>query len=76
MVMTGATALMNAIYQILTRKLAGRDELVTSLFYPALVGSIVVPLAFPLAFTLPRKPMHAAMFVVSGLLLLHSHRRP
>lgn len=62
------TALMNALYQIFTRKLAGKDEVVTSLFYPALVGSIIVPLAFPAALTLPREPMHAAMFVAVGAL--------
>jgi drug/metabolite transporter (DMT)-like permease len=62
------TALMNALYQIFTRKLAGKDEVVTSLFYPALVGSILVPLAFPAALTLPREPLHALMFLAVGAL--------
>lgn len=63
-----ASALMMALYQILTRKLAGRDSGVTTLFYPALVGSVAVPLAFPFAVTFPGVPIHAALFVLLGVM--------
>jgi drug/metabolite transporter (DMT)-like permease len=62
------SALLMAIYQMMTRRLAGRDRALTTLFYPALVGTALVPLVFPLAFTLPREPLHAAMFCALGVL--------
>jgi drug/metabolite transporter (DMT)-like permease len=62
------SALMMALYQIMTRKLAGRDSGITTLFYPALVGSIVVPLVFPLAVTFPDDPLHGGMFVALGVM--------
>lgn len=62
------SALLMAIYQMMTRKLAGRDAALTTLFYPALVGTLVVPLAFPLAFTLPGEPLHVALFVALGVM--------
>ena len=48
--------------------LAGRDGTFTTLFYPALVGTLVVPLVYPALFALPREPLHAAMFVALGAL--------
>ena len=62
------SALLMALYQMLTRKLAGRDTALTTLFYPALVGTFVVPLIFPLDFTLPQQPLHAVMFCALGVL--------
>jgi drug/metabolite transporter (DMT)-like permease len=62
------TALLTAIYQLMTRKLAGRDAALTTLFYPALIGSIVVPVLFPLSLALPRQPLHGALFVAVGVL--------
>ena len=62
------SALLMAIYQMMTRRLAGRDAALTTLFYPALVGSIVVPVVFPLALTLPDQPMHIAMFCALGVM--------
>jgi drug/metabolite transporter (DMT)-like permease len=53
---------------MMTRRLAGRDTVLTTLFYPALVGTLAVPLVFPLAFTLPREPLHAAMFCALGVM--------
>lgn len=63
-----ASALMMAIYQMMTRKLAGRDAALTTLFYPALVGSLAVPILFPFAFSLPQQWSHAALFVLLGVL--------
>jgi drug/metabolite transporter (DMT)-like permease len=62
------SAFMMAVYQMMTRRLAGRDAALTTLFYPALVGSLVVPIVFPMALTLPERPAHAAMFCALGVL--------
>ena len=63
-----SSALMMAIYQMMTRKLAGRDAALTTLFYPALVGSLVVPILFPLSFSLPSQAFHVMLFIVLGIL--------
>jgi drug/metabolite transporter (DMT)-like permease len=63
-----ASALMMAVYQLMTRRLAARDASLTTLFYPALVGSLAVPLAFPVAFSLPQEPLHLALFGALGVL--------
>jgi drug/metabolite transporter (DMT)-like permease len=62
------SAFMMAVYQMMTRRLAGHDAALTTLFYPALVGSIAVPLLFPHALALPREPAHLAMFCALGVL--------
>ena len=62
------SALLMAIYQMMTRRLAGRDSALTTLFYPAVVGSILVPLVFPLALSLPGKPLHLALFGALGIM--------
>lgn len=62
------SALLMAIYQIMTRRLAGRDAALTTLFYPAVVGSVVVPLLFPQTLSLPGQPFHAALFLALGVL--------
>jgi drug/metabolite transporter (DMT)-like permease len=63
-----ASALMMALYQMMTRRLAARDAALTTLFYPALVGSIAVPLAFPASIALPGDPVHLALFCALGVL--------
>ena len=63
-----ASALMMAVYQMMTRRLAARDAALTTLFYPALVGSLAVPLAFPVSFSVPQDPTHLAMFGALGVL--------
>jgi drug/metabolite transporter (DMT)-like permease len=57
-----------ASYQILTRKLAGHDDPITTLFYPGLVAVLVVPPVFPGAFTIPADAIHFAMIVAIGVL--------
>ena len=62
-------AFMFAGYQILTRKLAGHDDPITTLFIPGLVAVLVLPLLFPDSITgLPSVPLHLAMLVTIGLL--------
>jgi drug/metabolite transporter (DMT)-like permease len=61
-------AFMFAGYQILTRKLAGHDDPITTLFYPGLIAVLVVPPVFPGTFTVPTVPLHAAAIVAIGIL--------
>jgi len=63
-----ACAFLFAGYQILTRKLAGRDDPITTLFFPGLIACFVVPPIFPGAFVLPTVPLHAATLAVVGIL--------
>ena len=63
-----ASALMMAVYQMMTRRLAGHDPALTTLFYPALVGSVAVPLFFPAVLALPGEALHVAMFATLGVL--------
>lgn len=63
-----ACAFLFAGYQILTRKLAGRDDPITTLFYPGLIACFVVPPVFPGAFEVPTVPLHAAMLAAIGIL--------
>jgi drug/metabolite transporter (DMT)-like permease len=56
-------------YQILTRKLAGRDDPITTLFYPGLIAVAVIPPVFPqAAFVFPTVPLHIAMIAAIGIL--------
>jgi drug/metabolite transporter (DMT)-like permease len=61
-------AFMFAGYQILTRKLAGHDDPVTTLFYPGLIACFVIPPVFPGAFAVPTVPLHAAALIGIGVL--------
>ena len=64
-----ACATMVAGYQILTRKLAGRDHPITTLFYPGVIAIVLIPAAFPDAFfVFPVALPHAAGFVAIGAL--------
>jgi drug/metabolite transporter (DMT)-like permease len=63
-----ASAFMMALYQMMTSKLAGRDAPLTTLFYPAVIGTALVPLIFPRELMLPTEPLHAALFVLIGVL--------
>lgn len=61
-------AFLMASYQMMTRRLAGRDAPLTTLLYPALVGSLLVPVVFPDALLLPRAPLDIALFVALGVM--------
>jgi drug/metabolite transporter (DMT)-like permease len=63
-----ACAFMFAGYQILTRKLAGHDDPITTLFIPGLIACFVVPAIFPGAFDVPTVPLHIALLVTIGIL--------
>lgn len=62
------SALFMAFYQMLTSKLASRDDPLTTLFYPALIGTALVPLIFPHQLVMPSTLFHAGLFVLIGVL--------
>lgn len=56
-------------YQLLTRKLAGRDSPITTLFYPGVIAVVLMPVAFPGSFyALPTELPHVAAFITTGFL--------
>jgi drug/metabolite transporter (DMT)-like permease len=61
------SAFVFALYQILTRKLAGRENPFTSLFYTALVGSIVTSAGLPFTWQTPTA-IQALMMIAIGCL--------
>ena len=63
-----ACAFMFAGYQILTRKLAGHEDPISTLFFPGLIACFVVPPIFPGAFEIPTVPLHAVMLGIIGIL--------
>lgn len=56
-----------SFYQIITRRLAGRDNPFTTLFYTALVGALLMSAALPFAWVWP-DPWHGVLLVCAGLL--------
>jgi drug/metabolite transporter (DMT)-like permease len=58
----------NALYQILTRKVAGFDPPETSVVYSALVGSVAMSAAVPFVWTTPATVLSAAHLLVLGVL--------
>jgi drug/metabolite transporter (DMT)-like permease len=62
-----ATAILFSIYQIVTRKLSGREHPYTTLFYTAIVGAAVTSFAAPLNWV-PPTPLQTFLMVCIGLL--------
>ena len=62
------SALGMALYQMLTSKLAGRDAPLVTLFYPALIGTALVPLVAPTQLVLPQSLAHSGLFLLIGVL--------
>ena len=62
------SALFMAFYQMLTSRLAGRDAPLTTLFYPALIGTALVPVIFPHELVMPASFAHAGFFLLIGIL--------
>lgn len=62
-----ATAILFSVYQIVTRKLSGREHPYTTLFYTAIVGAAVTSFAAPLNWMTPT-PLQAFLMVCIGLL--------
>ena len=57
-----------AAYQLLTRKLAGVDSTMATLFYGAIVGTILLSLGLPFFWQTPASALDWALFCVLGVL--------
>jgi len=68
-----ATAACFATYQLMTRKLAGIDSTIATLFIGAVVGTIVLSLVVPFFWKLPVSAWHALLFVIMGMLGAGGH---
>ncbi|MEK6245150.1 MAG: DMT family transporter [Pseudomonadota bacterium] len=66
-------ALCNALYQILTRKVAGIEHPLTSLVWGAIVGAVLFSFALPFAWVTPTDPWHWGLLGVIGLLASVGH---
>jgi len=66
-------AACNALYQILTRKVAGLEHPLTSLVWGAVVGAVVMSLAAPFVWTAPRAVWHGVLIVFIGVLASIGH---
>ena len=62
-----ATAIVFSIYQIITRKLSGREHPYTTLFYTAVVGAVVTSFVAPLNWVTPTWAQAALMACVGVL---------
>jgi drug/metabolite transporter (DMT)-like permease len=62
-----AMALCNALYQILTRKVAGQEHPLTSLVWGAIVGAVLLSAAAPFYWQAPDRAFHWLLLVVIGL---------
>jgi drug/metabolite transporter (DMT)-like permease len=66
------TALLFSIYQIITRKLSGREHPYTTLFYTALIGGVITSAALPLGWQTPN--LKQMFFIIAiGLLGGYGH---
>jgi drug/metabolite transporter (DMT)-like permease len=68
-----AMAAVNALYHILTRKVATVEQPLTSLFYSALVGSVVFAPVIPFAFKAPETAFHWALLAMLGAMATAAH---
>ena len=62
------TAVCFASYQLLTRRLAGVDATMTTLFYGAIVGTVLLALPLPFFWKPPESALHGLLFAVLGVL--------
>jgi drug/metabolite transporter (DMT)-like permease len=68
-----AMALCNALYQILTRKVAGLEHPLTSLVWGAIVGAVLFSAVAPFVWVTPQQPGHWVLLGVIGLLASVGH---
>lgn len=68
-----AMAFCNALYQVLTRMVAGVDGPWTSLFWGALVGTVLLSAIAPVFWVTPSNPWHWVLLVAMGLLATIGH---
>ena len=68
-----AMALCNAFYQILTRKIAGLEHPLTSLFYGSLIGTLMSTLLLSAGVEMPVGWFHWTLFLTLGVLATIGH---
>ncbi|TAK51305.1 MAG: DMT family transporter [Betaproteobacteria bacterium] len=68
-----AMALCNALYQILTRKVAGVEHPLTSLIWGAIVGAVLMSAVVPFDWKTPDEALHWALLGVLGVLASIGH---
>jgi drug/metabolite transporter (DMT)-like permease len=66
-------AVCNALYQILTRKVAGLEPPLTSLVWGALVGALLLSAIAPFVWASPQAVSHGVLIVVIGVLASVGH---
>jgi drug/metabolite transporter (DMT)-like permease len=66
-------AVCNALFQIVTRKLAGVEHALTSLVWGAIVGTVIFSAALPFYWVTPANPWHWLLFAVVGVLASFGH---
>lgn len=73
MLLPMGNAVAFASYQIMTRRLAGLESTYASIFYPGLIGTLVLSTTLPYCWVMPQSGLHALAFVVIGMLNGLSH---
>jgi drug/metabolite transporter (DMT)-like permease len=68
-----AMAVTNALYQILTRKVAGVEHPLTSLIWGAIVGAVLLSFVAPFAWEPPQGAFHWLLLCAMGLLASIGH---
>ncbi len=66
-------AACNALYQILTRKVAGLEPPLTSLAWGAIVGAVLLSAAAPFVWVSPQALSHGVLILVIGVLASVGH---
>jgi len=66
-------AVCNALYQILTRKVAGLEPPLTSLAWGALVGALLLSAVAPFVWVTPQVASHGILILVIGVLASVGH---
>ena len=67
------TATLFASYQVLTRHFAGRESPYTLIFYPGIIGMLLLALTLPFAWVPPQSLSHIALLAVAGMIGGSSH---
>jgi len=67
------TALCNALFQVLTRMVAGVDKPYTSLLYGSLVGAVVLSMLVPFFWQAPQGLWHWSLLLLIGVLATLGH---
>ena len=68
-----ANAVFFAVYQVMTRRLAGLESSFTLIFYPGLVGLALCSLMLPQFWTMPQSIEHLLLLALAGCISGASH---